>query len=100
MELVILTKQQYDDIINRLDALNEKLRKQQEPSSLQYISNEEFLKLMSISKRTAQTWRDEGKISFSQIGHKIYYLLSDIEDLLKHHHVKAFNSSFRTRGIS
>jgi hypothetical protein len=100
MELIILTKQQYDEIINRLDALNEKLRKQQEPLNMRYISNEEFLKLLNISKRTAQTWRDEGKISFSQIGNKIYYLLFDIDDLLKHHRVKAFNPSFRTRGIS
>ena len=45
---------------------------------------------MQISKRTAQTWRDEGKISFSQIGNKIYYLESDVEELLKGNYIKAF----------
>lgn len=47
-----------------------------------FITNDEFMKLMDISKRTAQNWRDEGVIAFSQVGHKIYYRLSDIEDLL------------------
>ena len=45
---------------------------------------------MKISKRTAQTWRDEGKISFSQVGNKIYYKLNDVEELLKKHYIKAF----------
>jgi uncharacterized membrane protein len=37
---------------------------------------------MNISKRTAQTWRDEGIISFSQVGRKIYYRMSDVQRLL------------------
>jgi hypothetical protein len=37
---------------------------------------------MGISKRTAQTWRDEKRISFSQVGAKIYYRREDVEQLL------------------
>ena len=37
---------------------------------------------MNISKRTAQTWRDEGLISYSQVGSKIYYRMSDVQKLL------------------
>lgn len=90
MELVILTKQQYDEIIKRLDELNAHLIKLISPSKFRHIDNTEFLSLMKISKRTAQVWRDEGKISFSQIGHKIYYRLSDVEEMLQGHHLKAF----------
>jgi len=49
------------------------------------LDNAEFIKRMSISKRTAQTWRVEGIISFSQIGSKIYYKMSDIDKMLKEH---------------
>ncbi|WP_460672948.1 helix-turn-helix domain-containing protein [Larkinella ripae] len=35
--------------------------------------NEDLCKLLSVSKRSLQNWRDEGLIEFSQIGHKIYY---------------------------
>jgi len=90
MELVIYTKEQHDEIIKRLNLLNENLNKKNAPSTEKYLDNTEFLFMMKISKRTAQTWRDEGKISFSQIGNKIYYLLSDAEAMLKEHYVKAF----------
>ena len=46
------------------------------------FDNQEFLKVMNISKRTAQQWRDTGYIGFSQLGNKIYYRLSDIKALL------------------
>ena len=46
------------------------------------FDNQEFLKVMNISKRTAQQWRDTGFIGFSQLGNKIYYRLSDIKALL------------------
>ena len=99
MELVILTKDQYEEIIKRLDTLNEKFKRTEIVSTERFMDNAEFLSLMKISKRTAQTWRDEGKISFSQIGNKIYYSVSDVELILKHHYIKAFNPSFRTRTI-
>ena len=56
-----------------------------------FLDNQEFLMHMKISKRTAQTWRDEGRISFSQVGNKIYYKLNDVEKLLNEHYNKAFS---------
>lgn len=47
-----------------------------------FLDNQEFLQVMNISKRTAQDWRDKGVIPYSQIGAKIYYRFSDIEELL------------------
>jgi hypothetical protein len=40
------------------------------------------MKLMNISKRTAQEWRNKKIILCSQVGNKIYYRLSDIQKLL------------------
>jgi hypothetical protein len=48
--------------------------------------------LLKVCKRTAQTWRDEGKISFSQVGNKIYYKLTDVEKLMQENYNKAFKS--------
>ena len=55
-----------------------------------FVSNEEFILMMGISKRTAQTWRDEGLVAFSQISGKIYYSLADIEKLLRNHRHEEF----------
>jgi hypothetical protein len=54
-----------------------------------YIDNEEFIIMMKISKRTAQTWRDSGIIAHSQIRNKIYYLLTDVEALLRGNYIGA-----------
>jgi predicted site-specific integrase-resolvase len=42
--------------------------------------------LLRISTRTLQSYRDEGKLNFSQIGNKIYYKVSDVEKLLMSTH--------------
>jgi hypothetical protein len=44
---------------------NQKLKTIQNPNSDDFVDNADFIQLMKISKRTAQAWRDEGKIAFS-----------------------------------
>ena len=92
MEAVILTKEQYNELVVRLDKLNSTLVSNQKPSHETFLDNQEFIQLMNISKRTAQTWRDEGKVSFSQIGSKIYYKMKDVEVLLDKNYNKAFKN--------
>ena len=92
MEAIILSTQQYKDLVNRLDELNKQLEEKQKKPQDTFLDNQEFLQLMNISKRTAQTWRDEGVISFSQIGSKIYYRMSDVQKLLDNNYRKAFST--------
>jgi len=77
MEAIILTKEQYDAIVFQLEEITKKLNKALAAKQETFMDNQEFLMLMKISKRTAQTWRDEGKVSFCQVGNKIYYKMSD-----------------------
>ena len=90
MEAVILTKQQYEVLLNRLDELKISLDDKQKNPEDTFLDNQEFIQLMNISKRTAQTWRDDGIVSFSQIGSKIYYRMKDVELLLDKNYKKAF----------
>lgn len=90
MEAVILTKEQHQQIIDRLDLITTRLDKALKPASERYLDNAEFIQLLKISKRTSQTWRDEGKISFSQVGAKIYYKFSDVELLIQNHYIKSY----------
>ena len=76
------------DFIERLNAIEHKLKKMQYINDV-FLDNYEFLKVMNISKRTAQSWRDSGIVSFSQVGAKIYYRFSDIEELLNKNYKKA-----------
>ena len=92
MEAVILSKEQFSNLQNTLEELKVKIDTISKKPQEVFVDNQEFLFLMKISKRTAQTWRDEGKISFSQVGNKIYYKMADVEELLNKHYVKAFKN--------
>ena len=76
------------DFIEQLNNIEQRLKKIQYNNDV-FLDNQEFLQVMNISKRTAQSWRDEGIISFSQVGSKIYYRISDIEELLNKNYKKS-----------
>jgi hypothetical protein len=78
------SEEEVQDIKLRLDdiALTLKQNQRTEPDQIWY-DNQEFLQIMNISKRTAAYWRTENVITYSQVGNKIYYRLSDIMDLLQ-----------------
>lgn len=90
MNAVILSQQQYDEIISRIDEIKTEIKSTSKSAGNDFVDNVDFIKLMNISKRTAQAWRDEGKIAFSQVGGKIYYKMSDVQELLNHNYNPAF----------
>jgi len=90
MDVVLLSSQQYQDILKRLDKIQQEVSNKQRSPEDTFIDNQEFIQVMNVSKRTAQSWRDEGIISFSQIGSKIYYRMSDVQALLDKHYKPAF----------
>ena len=86
MEAVILTKEQYQDLVVRMEEIKSAVtEKQKEPKDI-FLDNQEFLQLMNISKRTAQTWRDEGIIPFRKLGGRIYYHAQQVDDLMMGDH--------------
>lgn len=90
MEVVTFQSTVYQELVGKLDAINQRLNAKEKEPKEKWLDNQELMQLMKISKRTAQHYRDSGLISFSQVGNKIYYRLSDVEDLLKNHYNKAF----------
>ena len=92
MDAVILTKDQFENLNAQLEQIKSYLsNKQKDPKDV-FLDNQEFLQLMNISKRTAQSWRDDGVISFSQVGSKIYYRMSDVQALLDKNYRTAFKN--------
>ncbi len=89
MEVVTIQSQAFQELVNKLDAINNRLNSKEKEPKEKWLDNQELMLLLKISKRTAQHYRDTGLISFSQVGNKIYYKLSDVEELLKSHYNKA-----------
>jgi len=55
-----------------------------------YLSNKDVCRLLHISIRTLQIYRDTGVISFIQISGKILYKESDIHKLLEDNYKKSW----------
>ena len=47
-----------------------------------WLHNGDVCRLLNISKRTLQYYRDTDVLPFTQIGHKCYYKCEDVEVLL------------------
>lgn len=55
----------------------------------QWIESEEARKLLGVSSKTWQTYRDNRVIPFSQFGRKIYVKRAHIEAFLENHMIRA-----------
>jgi len=97
MSFYRFSEEEVKEILNRLDRISLELKQSQrtQPDEIWY-DNQEFLSIMNVSKRTAAYWRTEEMISYSQVGNKIYYRLSDILDLLQKYKVQAGSSKSAT----
>ena len=45
----------------------------------EWLDNQDVCQMLSISPRTLQTLRDNGRLAYSQIMHKVYYKPEDVE---------------------
>lgn len=88
-EEIVVLKDNYGKAFKQLDELTEAIKESNLKIDDPFISNEKFMRLMDISSRTAQVWRNEKRIGFSQVSGKIYYRKSDIEILLNDNYHKA-----------
>jgi hypothetical protein len=79
-----------EEILEKQKILNEKIDELKSGNlTFKWLDIPETCNLLKVSPRTLQTYRDESKLGFSQIGSKIYFKLDDIEDFLNRHYVTA-----------
>jgi len=63
--------------------------------STKWLTTSEAADYLRVTPRTMQNYRDQGIISFSQVGSKILYKTSDLEDYLQQHYVPRFQTKVR-----
>lgn len=67
---------QYQQIIERLDAIRQRL--ELSSFSEELLDNSDIIRYFKISKNTAAAWRRQGILPFKKIGNRIYYPASII----------------------
>lgn len=88
MQVITITTEAYQQIIDKIDAIAGSMNKKKDanPLSETWLSITETCRLLRISTRTLQSYRDNQVIPFSKIGGKIYFKASDIQSHLERHY--------------
>jgi excisionase family DNA binding protein len=90
MNFIVLEKEKLEKITSDLNEIKEAIQsRKEEDLSSSFIESKKIPKLLGISLKTWQTYRDKGQIPFIQFGSKIWVKRADLEAFMNSHYVKA-----------
>ena len=52
-----------------------------------WMNGDQVIKMLGVSRRTLQNYRDNGILPYSTVGGKFYYGIKDIEDLMMKNYI-------------
>jgi MerR family transcriptional regulator, repressor of the yfmOP operon len=87
MEINIITREELFELTKKVDFLIQVITDKEKTAS-RFYNNSELAKLLKVSPRTLQNYRDTGAIEFVQIGRKIFYPQSAIQNFLDNNKIK------------
>ena len=85
MEVINIEAQTFEAMMNRFEAFAqrvEKLCEGQDKSLHHWLDNQDVCQILNISKRTLQTYRDNGTLAYTQVNHKVFYKPEDVEKVI------------------
>lgn len=89
-QVVVLPESEWEGIKDLLQEVKDTLQTKSESEiNSQWIESTEARKMLGVSAKTWQDYRDKRVIPFSQFGRKIYVRRADIEAFLQQHYIKA-----------
>lgn len=94
LHLVIVTQEFLDKMESNMSEMMSMIKTLQESKTEAEIRNDwiesvQVPKLLGISQKTWQTYRDKRLISYTQIGSKIYVKRSDLNEFMESHTIHA-----------
>lgn len=87
MTMVVLPQETLDEIMDVVRRAADNQGAKSAAKDDEWLSSEEARKILGVSPKTWQNYRDRGIIPFSQTGRKIYVLRSDLDNYLKSHRI-------------
>ena len=88
--VVMLPQAEWEGIKDLLNEVKDTLQaRSAEEVNSQWIESTEARKMLGVSAKTWQDYRDKRVIPFSQFGRKIYVRRADIEAFMQQHYISA-----------
>ncbi len=86
MKIINIDAQTFEEMIEKFNVFTRKVDsicdKHKDKALQDWIDNQDVCTILNISKRSLQTYRDNGTLPYTQIGHKMYYKPEDIEKIM------------------
>ncbi len=85
MEIVNIEARTFEAMMSRFEAFAQKVEKLcegQDKGLKKWFDNQEVCQILNISKRSLQTYRDNGTLPYTQINHKMFYKPEDVEQII------------------
>lgn len=82
--------EQLDSMLNGIESMNEKSKASF--GNERFLTDKEVSAWLKVSRRTLQDYRNNGMVSYYQLGGKILYKESDIEKLV----MSGYRNAYRT----
>lgn len=93
MEVITIESKAFKQLMEKLDVLSDYICSVERPGGEKdeesWVDSQEVCRFLKISERTLQRLRSNGKITYSCMGGKYYYLISEIKRLLKERVIKS-----------
>lgn len=99
MKMDLISVQEYNQLVAKLNDIEKKIDTLTADDGIngQQISTiTDTCRILQISPRTLQRYRDEGKIGFTQVGSKILFSAQQIQAFLAAHTIEPYKT--RNRG--
>ena len=95
MQVITMSTEAYQHLMKRIDEIADNSKKCKESTiATSWLDIQEACQALKISKRTLQSYRDNGILPYSKIGGKIYFKAEDIREHLEKHYVKPSKRRF------
>ena len=92
INMVVLSKNVWQDMASTLKEIKDMLEtKKAEEVNNEWIGSAEARKMLGVSPKTWQNYRDSRIIPFAQYGRKISVKRSDLEAFMEAHYIKSEN---------
>lgn len=86
--VVLIPQEQFDEVLEKLTRIESLiLGDAKKEAGEEWLKSEDARKLLGVSVKTWQNWRDARKIPFTQFGRSIWVKRSAIEDFLQSNNV-------------
>ena len=96
MEVITIESKAFQQLMAKLDRIErfviDNARDKSEHDQL-WLDKDTVCAYLKISKRTLQRYRSNGVIAYSLIGHKTYYSVASVKQLLKEKNIRRDNRS-------